>query len=715
MGDNTNIKTEKPLLSFVMPVYNDGGSVTKAIESIFDQDWPVEVIAVNDGSPDNAKEVLDGLKEKYPNLTVVHFKENKGACIARNGGAKLAKGKYIAWLPADAKLYPGMARIWVQTLEANPDKDFLYGGYRFVDENGQNPMDYMGDVFDPYMLEVSNYIDGSFPMRMETYKRIAGEIGADGLWDSEIVSLQDWDFWLTVVKHGGQGLYYRDVFFETTYPHPGGLSYDSHKNWLSRTKAIKTKHGIPDRKICVTSPGAPFFGKYIAKILNADFKEAPQLKAHDYHLIYELGFYPSIAQHCAAVFVDPIHYPAMQEFAKNKQDVPLAPCTKVVHLIGTDLLQMSDSPKAYMDVFKFFLNQKYDHVFTEFDETQKEAKELGLVTKILPLPPREYFEPTEFPEKFTVAVYAPSVNQQLYNVDAMVQVAKELPDVKFLFFGDKDKKGVDGNIEYCGYVKDMASFIKRCSCLVRITMHDGLPQSVLEFLSAGRRVIFNHEFKYVNLASRSLSTKIIARAIRQEMKEGLNLEASKWIRENFTQEKFKEHIESLLTYDAKGYWERRADGWLLQSKLFYNTKDWEHVEPYVKEIAPESVIDIGCGDGQWAELFDQEYLGVDISQKLVDAAKERFPDKDFKCSSVVDLETDKKYDIAFCYTLFMHVPERDMEQAVNALKKCAKRAILVEPTGIVTRYYQHNHDYEKWFTIEKKEKIGDRTLMVVRL
>ena len=125
-----------------MPVHNDGNHVAGAIGSIFDNDWPeIEVIAVNDGSTDNTKHILGELKKKYPRLTVINFDTNKGACVARNEGAKVAKGKYFAWLPADAKIFPGMVRFWIETLEKNPMFDFLYGGYRFIDENGDTDID----------------------------------------------------------------------------------------------------------------------------------------------------------------------------------------------------------------------------------------------------------------------------------------------------------------------------------------------------------------------------------------------------------------------------------------------------------------------------------------------------------------------------------------------------------------------------------------------
>ena len=698
-----------------MPVYNDGDSVEKAIDSIFDNDWPnVEVIAVNDGSTDNSKEVLAKLSKKHKNLTVVNFERNRGACVARNEGAKLAKGKYYAWLPADAKIYPGMIRVWVETLENNPTYDFLYGGYRFVDNEGNTLMNYPSEKFEPYLLEVQNYIDGSFPLKSETFWRVAKELGQDGLWDPNIKSLQDWDFWLSVVKHGGKGFFYADTFFETTLPHPGGLSYDSHENWLARSNAIKRKHGIPNRRICVTAPGASFFAKYLAWVLDADYKDFPPLKDHDYDMIYLLGFYPSMAERCGMSFVHPKFFPQYEELVKEGKEVPMTTALKVVHLIGTDLLQMSDLSRNQLGVFQHFLNNKYDHTFTEFEPTQKEAKSLGLNTSILALPPRKFFEPDPFPKDFTVAVYAPPINQALYNLDLMEKVAKKLPKVKFKFFGGQ-RIARDGNIDYVGYVNDMSEFIKDCSCLMRITTHDGLPQAVLEFLSAGRRVIFNHDFKYVNTANKQLSVDALVKAIKEEMGQGLNEEASKWIRKNFSHEKFKEKVYSLMNYEPKEFWEKHAPNWILGAEKFYDTRDWPEIEPFVKEIDPKSVVDIGCGTGQWSQHFKKAYLGVDISENLIKFAEKAYPDKKFKTSSLEDLDIGKKYDLAFCYTVFEHITEENMPQAIKALKKVAKKAILVEPIDIKTKQYCINHNYSQWFKIKKQKDIRNRRLMVVEL
>ena len=288
-------ENKETTISFIMPCYNDGNSIEKAVNSILDQDLPgIEMIVVNDGSTDDSLKVLKVLEEQGK-IKLIDLVENKGACVARNEGAKVAKGKYFSFLPADAILYPGMARIWYSHLEEFPEYDFLYGGYRFIDEDGE-PLpnsDYFFNAFEPYLLEVSNYIDGSFPIRAESFWKFAKIMNqSDGLWDPNVKSLQDWDFWLSVVKNGGKGFYMQDIFFGTTMPHSGGLSYDSANNWVERTDFIKRKHNIPDRKICVASLGAGFHAKRIAYLLNADFKEMPSFKPHKYEAIYVIGFYP---------------------------------------------------------------------------------------------------------------------------------------------------------------------------------------------------------------------------------------------------------------------------------------------------------------------------------------------------------------------------------------------------------------------------------------
>jgi hypothetical protein len=87
-----------------------------------------------------------------------------------------------------------------------------------------------------------------------------------------------------------------------------------------------------------------------------------------------------------------------------------------------------------------------------------------------------------------VAVYE-NPTQNLYYNDLMEQVARSLPDIQFYFFGDETKKGrKEKNIEHLGWI-DLKEWMPKFSCNLRVTIHDGLPLTPLQFLTAGRYVI----------------------------------------------------------------------------------------------------------------------------------------------------------------------------------------------------------------------------------
>ena len=90
-------------LSIIIPVYNCEDflqSRFKQLLPLYDLDISFEIIYVNDGSTDKSIDILNLLKNKYQNLTVVS-QENKGSSEARNTGIKIAKGDYIQFLDAD--------------------------------------------------------------------------------------------------------------------------------------------------------------------------------------------------------------------------------------------------------------------------------------------------------------------------------------------------------------------------------------------------------------------------------------------------------------------------------------------------------------------------------------------------------------------------------------------------------------------------------------
>ncbi len=96
----------KPIVSVVMPAYNCAGMICGAIDSALIQDIDLEVVVVNDCSPDD----LDAAMERYrDDSRVVYLKnpENLGAAESRNRGVSAARGAYIAFLDADDFWLPG--------------------------------------------------------------------------------------------------------------------------------------------------------------------------------------------------------------------------------------------------------------------------------------------------------------------------------------------------------------------------------------------------------------------------------------------------------------------------------------------------------------------------------------------------------------------------------------------------------------------------------
>ncbi|MBX4189459.1 glycosyltransferase [Candidatus Parcubacteria bacterium] len=113
----------EPTASFVIPCKNEGEAIAKTIDKCYAADYPrekLEVIVINDGSTDNTAEVLERMKIKYPDLTVVHWKVNRGKRHGMAEGFKLSKGEIIVQLDSDSYIDPKTFRKLIEPF-ANPE------------------------------------------------------------------------------------------------------------------------------------------------------------------------------------------------------------------------------------------------------------------------------------------------------------------------------------------------------------------------------------------------------------------------------------------------------------------------------------------------------------------------------------------------------------------------------------------------------------------
>lgn len=90
----------QPVVSVIMPVYNGAEYIVRAVESVFRQRVPLELIVIDDGSSDGTEEILKAYQERV-DFFYLRNKKNAGAAASRNRGVRAARGEYVAFLDAD--------------------------------------------------------------------------------------------------------------------------------------------------------------------------------------------------------------------------------------------------------------------------------------------------------------------------------------------------------------------------------------------------------------------------------------------------------------------------------------------------------------------------------------------------------------------------------------------------------------------------------------
>ena len=97
----------RPKVSIIVPVYKTKETLAKCVNSLLGQTLrEIEVILVDDGSPDESGEMCDSFC-KDSRVHVIH-KENGGLSSARNVGLKIAAGEYIGFVDSDDYVHPEM-------------------------------------------------------------------------------------------------------------------------------------------------------------------------------------------------------------------------------------------------------------------------------------------------------------------------------------------------------------------------------------------------------------------------------------------------------------------------------------------------------------------------------------------------------------------------------------------------------------------------------
>ncbi|WP_413852583.1 glycosyltransferase family 2 protein [Candidatus Ruminimicrobium bovinum] len=124
-----------PKVSVIVPVYNVEQYLRQCLDSVVNQTFKdIEIIVVNDCSPDNSLQTIKEYQQKDERIVLVDLKQNVGLGFARNEGVKIAKGKYITFVDSDDWIADKYIEILYNEIEKN-NLDVVGSSVYFYDNN----------------------------------------------------------------------------------------------------------------------------------------------------------------------------------------------------------------------------------------------------------------------------------------------------------------------------------------------------------------------------------------------------------------------------------------------------------------------------------------------------------------------------------------------------------------------------------------------------
>lgn len=238
---NGSVRPTNSLVSVIIPCYNAVAYIAQAIDSALNSGGiSVEVIVVDDGSTDGTWDVLEGFGDRIMRLRQV----KGGPYRARNLGAGIAQGEWLAFLDADDDWLPG--KLAAQLAIADESAALIYTDRlnfgdlsRTKERQSDSVRLWDGDIFEPLLL--GNFITLSSVMIRKTwFDRVGG-------FSVERLGVQDWDLWLRCSGVGGLCRLCRDPL--TRYRiHPGQMTNDLAQRAVDREDVLRRALSSPRGK-----------------------------------------------------------------------------------------------------------------------------------------------------------------------------------------------------------------------------------------------------------------------------------------------------------------------------------------------------------------------------------------------------------------------------------------------------------------------------------
>ena len=194
------------MISVYITSFNKSLFISEAIESVLSQTLkPDELIIIDDASTDNSREIIDGYKNRYPDIIkVLHNYKNLGISRTRNRALEKCSGDFITFLDADDYFYPNKLEFESNLLK-DKNVNVVYSNFHYIDKNNKiigsfsshDDAPAQGNIFCQTISKQYGVSSGNNYIYEMFYRNCLNKAGN---YDEKIKIWEDWDFRIRMSK-----------------------------------------------------------------------------------------------------------------------------------------------------------------------------------------------------------------------------------------------------------------------------------------------------------------------------------------------------------------------------------------------------------------------------------------------------------------------------------------------------------------------------------